>query len=310
MTPLEPSRLCNPRLLLTLALAVSAPACTAAQMEQLRAELERSRESRDGSDTTRTPEPPTAPNRPTTPTAVAPEPEPATPPTDTPTEPTSHPDDHCGPEFIQKALPRWLAQGVQDAIARDLKPSCQKHDACYRAKVSTQRECDDLFLEDMKRRCAEVYGTRWLGIPARFCLGKALIFYDLVASTTGAYAYGKGPIDGRFVSHRQQVKRAVFGDDELEVCVTLENPTQRVLEYEVRLFSEDWRLVDIEPDTHEVNIAPGTSRELCLGTSFNPAWSIRNLGRQVHLVAFVDDPDSWKVVDDMIVVDHQTYRLP
>lgn len=279
------------RLSSALLIAVVLQSCTAAQIRALSEALQRDR--------------PTASEASRSPNHVD-----ATPRMETGAPLGSEERDHCGPTWLQERFPAWLAFSVQEAIAHDLRPACQRHDACYRLRQVNQQICDRRFLADMKHLCDTRHPKGLFGVARGLCHWKAVLFYNAVASTWGALSYGGGEIGGKIVSHRAFVTRDLLSDDEVTACVVVENPTDRVLEYDVQMYSADGRLIDTEPDTYEVNVQSHGFHEFCVGTNLSPLWSYRDVGRQYHIVVRLDDPDTMKFWGDWIIVDQGTYPRP
>lgn len=212
--------------------------------------------------------------------------------------------DHCGPSFIQDNIPTYLATPLQDAIASDFRNVCRAHDACYRANLG-QAKCDDDMVRGMKAVC-----DRKIFFERPYCRFKARAMNAALRTTFGGYAYGHEQIGGQIVKVVSRRINSSIGDDEVEACVTVRNPTNRILEYDVEMYTWDMKRVDIEPDSNERNIAPGQQSVFCVGTNMGLRYSRRDLGGNFKIFVRVDDPDSFAIWGDMIVVDKGQYDRP
>lgn len=214
--------------------------------------------------------------------------------------------DHCGPAFVQEKVPPWLASTVQDAISGDFRNVCREHDACYRAKLKNQKQCDDDMYAGMKAVC----NAKPSWYQKQECAVRARALNVGLRSSYGGTAYQGGQIGGIIVSHNPKLIDDTITDDEVEDCVTVKNPTNRTLEYIVRMYTWDMKEVDREPNVTDKNIQAGGTAEFCVGTNFSPRWSKKDLGGNYKIGVFVDDPDSWAVIHDEIMVQKVQYPTP
>ncbi|MDF1825773.1 MAG: hypothetical protein P1U68_14090 [Verrucomicrobiales bacterium] len=83
----------------------------------------------------------------------------------------------CGPDSFKGPF-RLLLIGGQGHKGADFRYSCRKHDLCYDTVGKLQKECDDLFLEDLLYACETSRRPKM----ARF---KAKLSYWLVCNLGG-----------------------------------------------------------------------------------------------------------------------------
>lgn len=208
--------------------------------------------------------------------------------------------DRCGPAVITEAMPGWLANAVGPVTDGPFRPVCGRHDACYRLGEQTQSWCDERMRTEMEAICATGEATAAYSAPIvgpSLCRFHAAAYYRAIDTTYGGFSYGGAP--GGAI---ESVSREARGSD-VVLCAQVHNPTPLMQEYDLELRTASGQLVDREPDLHELNIRPGETREICVGTHFDPFWSAARLGEGATLSLRADTPESFAFINDMVVVD-------
>jgi hypothetical protein len=213
--------------------------------------------------------------------------------------------DRCGPEFIQTKLPAGLVSVVGPVTDGPFRPVCARHDACYRLQEKSQAWCDDRMSGEMEDVCEggdlpAVYGAPVVG--KSLCMFHAGVYYAAINNTYASHAY-QGVPGGIMTSMAINSIDDRLSDDELNICVDVQNVTNSMQEYDLEMRDARGYLIDREPDTFEQNIRAGETERMCVGTNMTPVWSKSDLTDTVHLSLRADTPQGFAFVDDMVVVD-------
>jgi hypothetical protein len=184
-------------------------------------------------------------------------------------------------------------------------PACEEHDTCYNLTNSgkTKEQCDDEFKHNLYRVCEDrsiwkklsqdVFG--YVTNPKLWGVGlsgpcKRQADYAVWAVSS----LGEPSVFGAIYSLKVKdvkVKRIddSLSDDELSVCVTVENDGNIATEWDLVLLTKNGGIADTEPDTHERNIAVGKTDKECVTTNNDPTVSVSDLGNPAKLVVRIDD---------------------
>ncbi len=219
--------------------------------------------------------------------------------------------DSCGPEFVQDKMPGALKSVIEPLADGPFRPVCARHDACYRLGEKSQAWCDDRMRDEMFAICdtgQAGVAYRVPGIGPSLCKFHGGMYYRLINSTFGGVAYGGAP-GGEISAIRTRRIADTIGEDELEICADILNPTMLMQEYDLELHSEKGQMIDREPDLHEENIPAGETETLCVSTNWNARWDADNIGDEVFLSLRADTPESFAFWNDMVIVDSKQIDL-
>ena len=206
--------------------------------------------------------------------------------------PTAGTRDECGPG--------WLTDVVGGTLNGRFRQVCRRHDACYRERQASQRDCDARMTREMASICA---GRPWYEKPS--CQMHANVFTSFITSTYGGMSYSGAP-EGRILEVSRKRIDDFWTDDEVTYCATVHNPSAITQEYDLRLYTTTRRLVDTEPDTHEFNVQSGGRKRACVGTNFSPDWEYqrpdvggdhRPAGRHTRQLALLGRHGSCRLVE-------------
>ena len=219
--------------------------------------------------------------------------------------------DSCGPAFVQDKLPGALKSAIEPLADGPFRPVCARHDACYRLGEKSQAWCDDRMRDEMFSICdtgkaGVVY--RVPGVGPSLCKFHGGMYYRLINSTYGGVAFGGAP-GGEIAEIRTRRIADAMGEDEIEICADIFNPTALMQEYDLELHSETGQMIDREPDLHEENIRAGETETLCVSTNWNSRWDAENIGAEVFVSLRADTPESFAFWNDMVIVDSQQVEL-
>lgn len=213
--------------------------------------------------------------------------------------------DSCGPEFVQDKLPGSLKSVIEPLADGPFRPVCARHDACYRLGEKSQAWCDDRMRDEMFAICDTGQAGVAYRVPsvgASLCKFHGGMYYRLINSTFGGVAYGGAP-GGEITALRTRRIADAIGEDEIEICADILNPTLLMQEYDLELHSETGQMIDREPDLHEENIRAGETETLCVSTNWKGRWDAENVGDQVFVSLRADTPESFAFWNDMVIVD-------
>lgn len=166
-------------------------------------------------------------------------------------------DDRCGPEFIEKALPKGLVNLLEPALNGPFGPVCVRHDACYRLGEYSQAWCDSRMLTEMTDICNE--GRSAASANAALCRARAGLYHSMVDSRFGAYAY-QGYAAGRIAS--LDISEGPAGVT--AICAGVENSSHILQRYTVELQSADGQRLGQSPSGRTLALRAGEAAEVCL----------------------------------------------
>ncbi|HAY06082.1 MAG TPA: hypothetical protein PKV67_03715 [Hyphomonas sp.] len=213
------------------------------------------------------------------------------------------PDDRCGPEFLEKALPEFVLSSLEPLLDGPFGPVCQRHDACYRLGEQSQAWCDERMLREMTAICNAGRDEESAG--AMLCRKRAGAYHSMVDSTFGAYAYG-GAAGGEF----SQRRFARSSPKEVDVCVTVSNTTQLMQSYVLELRTGAGRRISREPSQHAQKFRAGETAEMCTGTSDSQYWTRKKLTGPLELRLMARRPDKLTPGSSLTQVQSETFDLP
>lgn len=213
------------------------------------------------------------------------------------------PDDRCGPEFLEKALPEFVLSSLEPLLNGPFGPVCQRHDACYRLGEQSQAWCDDRMRKEMIAICNA--GRDHGSAGAMLCRKRARAYHAMVDSTFGAYAFG-GTAGGEFSERRF----APTSPNELDVCVTVSNTSQLMQSYILELRTGTGRRISREPRLHAQKFRAGETAEMCTGTSGSAYWTLKKLTSPLELRLMARHPDKLMPGSAMTQVQSEIFDLP
>lgn len=209
----------------------------------------------------------------------------------------------CGPQ--DSAIASTAAKFFIFPYGDVFLPACQEHDKCYFLNTSgkTKTQCEQEFRQNLYKACndrslTEKLSNDFLGYitnpklwgtasPISACEKQAN--YAVWAVTT----FGESSVVGAV--HSLKVKKVevmriddTFSDDELRVCVTVQNDGNIDTEWDLVLLGKGTSIVDTEPDVYERNIAIGKTDKECVTTNNIPQ-SVSDLRSPANVVVRLDD---------------------